>query len=163
MRFYLVDRIEALEIGKSIKGVKCWTLSDEIFNEHFPGFPVVPGVLLIESMAQLLGILIEKSFGEEFPEAGIGYPVLSVVHKVKFRTFVVPGDKCNLTGSLKSLDTNRGTGSATVMVDGQLMAEADLSFIILHKNDMPPNEYLQRRQEYLQVLSLSRPLKPVSL
>jgi 3-hydroxyacyl-[acyl-carrier-protein] dehydratase len=162
MRFYLVDRIEEVEVGKKIRGVKCWTLSDEIFNEHFPGFPVVPGVLLIESMAQLLGILIEKSFLQEYPETGKAYPVLSVVHKAKFRSFVVPGDKCVLAGSLKALDFNRGTGTATVTVDGELMAEADLSFIILHQKDLPHNDFIHRREEYLQVLSLTRTPKPVS-
>ena len=74
MRFYLIDRITNIEIGKTVSGIKCWTITDEIFTEHFPGFPVVPGVLLTESMSQLLGYLIEKSSLEKFPnEKEIGH------------------------------------------------------------------------------------------
>ncbi len=66
MKFYLLDRISKINIGKCIEGIKCWSLSDEIFEDHFPGFPIVPGVFQIETMAQLLGILIEKKLPESF-------------------------------------------------------------------------------------------------
>ncbi len=63
----MVDRVTSMEVGNTIEGIKCWSITDEYFNEHFPGFPVVPGVLVTESMAQLLGTLVEKSYDEKFP------------------------------------------------------------------------------------------------
>src|ERR1044072_2418920 len=117
MRFYLVDKVLELEPGKSVKGVKCWSMSDEIFNEHFPGFPVVPGVLLVESIAQLLGVLIDASFKNVYPDKKEVYVILSMIHKAKFREVVVPGDKCELKGKLSTIDYNRATGSGEIFVD----------------------------------------------
>ena len=94
MRFYLIDKVLEIELENSIKGIKCWTLTDEIFNDHFPGFPVVPGVLLVESTAQLLGMLINKSYLKTFPDKGNVYAILSIIHKAKFRSIVVPGYRC---------------------------------------------------------------------
>lgn len=153
MRFYLVDRVTELNHGTSIKGVKCWTMTEEIFDDHFPGFPMVPGVLLIESCAQLLGILIEESHREQYAtETGV-HVILSIVHKAKFRMPVFPGDRCELTGTLRTLDLNRATGSAEVSVDGERVAEVDLSFTMIEKNRLPENPYMLRRQaEYRDVI-----------
>lgn len=157
MRFYLVDRITELNHGASISGIKCWTITDEIFADHFPGLPMVPGVLLIESCAQLLGILIEESYLREHPgEAGV-HVILSIVHKAKFRLPVYPGDRCELLGTLRTLDLNRATGAAKVLVDGEVAAEVDVSFTMLQKNRLPDNPFLQRRDaEYREVI-----LRPV--
>jgi 3-hydroxyacyl-[acyl-carrier-protein] dehydratase len=153
MRFYLVDRITELDPGVSIRGVKCWTLSDEIFADHFPGLPMVPGVLLIESCAQLLGVLIDESYGARHPGGSGVYVVLSIVHKAKFRVPVHPGDRCDLAGTLRTLDRNRATGSAQVLVDSELVAEVDLSFTMIEKERLPENPYLQRRDaEYRDIL-----------
>ena len=62
MNFYLIDKVIEIKIGKSASGIKCWSLDNQIFDSHFPGFPTVPGVLLTESMAQLSGILIDSIF-----------------------------------------------------------------------------------------------------
>ena len=56
MNFYLIDKVKEIKIGKSALGIKCWSIDNQIFNTHFPGFPTVPGVLLTESMAQLSGV-----------------------------------------------------------------------------------------------------------
>jgi 3-hydroxyacyl-[acyl-carrier-protein] dehydratase len=157
MRFYLLDRITKMEPGHSIEGIKCWTLSDEIFSEHFPGFPLVPGVLLTESKAQLLGYLIEKSHEMEYKnEKGI-FVLLSIIQKAKFRNFVVPGDQCVLKGELHSMDFNRASGHVNTFVNNQCVAEAGLSFIILPKTDVPENKYIHRREEYHQILTQIQP------
>ena len=161
MRFYLLDKITKFEIGKTAEGVKCWSLSDDIFNEHFPGYPVVPGVLLIESMAQLLGILIERSRLVEFPDTKGVFVILSIVHKAKFRKIIIPGDKCILKATLKSLDINRGTGSATVKVGDKLMAEAELSFVIGSRSELPDNKFIDRREEYINILFMQNPQRDI--
>jgi 3-hydroxyacyl-[acyl-carrier-protein] dehydratase len=153
MRFYLVDRVTELKNGTSIQGVKCWTMTDEIFSDHFPGLPMVPGVLLIESCAQLLGVLIEETYRQQHPDRGGVYVVLSIVHKAKFRIPVHPGDQCDLVGTLRTLDLNRATGSGKVFVDSELVAEVDLSFTMIEKNRLPENQYMQRRDaEYRDIL-----------
>jgi len=157
MRFYLLDRITKLETGKNIEGIKCWTLSDEIFNEHFPGFPIVPGVLLTESMAQLLGYLIEKSYEVEYKNKDGVFVLLSIIQKAKFRNFVIPGDKCIIKAELKTLDINRANGHVKTYVDSICVAEADLSFIVLPKELAPKNKYNERREEYTDILTKNHP------
>ena len=153
MRFYLVDRITKVEIGKEIEGIKCWSLTDEIFNDHFPGNPIVPGVLLVESSAQLLGLLIEQSHEKTYKLKNGVYVLLSLIHKAKFRSFVVPGDQCILKGTLKSLDINRASGSVETYVDGKLVTEVTLSFVVANKDDFPENKYMARHEEYVHVIS----------
>ncbi len=160
MRFYLVDKVIEIDVGKSIKGIKCWSLSDEIFNDHFPGFPVVPGVLLVESTAQLLGLLIDKSYQNTFPGKGEVYVILSIIQKAKFRDLVIPGDRCEIKGVLKTLDYNRASGTAEIFVEGKLVAQTELSFALLAKNMLPENKYLERRNsEFFEVITRNMPKK----
>lgn len=129
MRFYLVDRIRHMSLGQSIEAVKCWTLSEEYFSEHFPSFPVVPGVLLTESMAQALGLLLEKShFAQYGAKHGEVFAILSIIQKAKFKGFVRPGDQSILKGALQSLDPASGSGRVELFVDGEKRAEAELVF-----------------------------------
>ena len=153
MRFYLLDRVTEINLGKSIKGIKCWSLTDSIFNEHFRGMPVVPGVLLIESMAQLLGILIEKSYFEKFTNKDKHlYPLLSIVHKAKFRNLIIPGDCMEVTGKLEILDKSIARGSAVVSVKEEKMATSNLSFSLIGSSDFDNPALENERDEYLKVL-----------
>ena len=153
MRFYLIDRVTRIEIGKEIEGIKCWSLTNEIFNEHFPGNPIVPGVMLVESSAQLLGLLIEESHNEQFHIENGVYVLLSLIHKAKFRSFVIPGDQCVLKANLKILDLNRASGFVTTYVEGEPVAEVNLSFVIAKKDDFPENKYMGRHEEYVKVIT----------
>lgn len=130
MRFLLVDRITKLEPGRCIEGVKCWSLADEVFRDHFPGAPIVPGVLLVESMAQLVGFLIEHSYRRAFGDEEDVGALLSIIHKAKFRRFVVPGECVEMQGVLLSFDPSRASCRIRAAVDGQIRAESDLSFVI---------------------------------
>ena len=152
MRFYLIDRITRLEPQKSINAIKCWSLDNEIFQDHFPGYPTVPGVLLTESMAQMLGILIEKSYYKEFQNNTKVYPVLSIIQKAKFRKFVRPGDQCILEGKILSIDRNRGTGTAKTFVNNELVCEATLSYLIGTENEMANNQFIKKLDQYYQVI-----------
>lgn len=153
MRFYLIDRILELKTGDSITGIKAWSISEDIFEDHFPGFPIVPGVLLIESMAQLLGILIEKTFTERFKDDPHGiYAVLSIVHKAKFKKFLIPGDTAYMEGSLKSLENACASGIVKLKTENQYVAEAELSFMLISKKDLPNERLRILRDEYYNII-----------
>lgn len=153
MRFYLVDRVTKMELGKCIEGQKCWTISDDVFNDHFPGFPVVPGVFAIESMAQLLGTLIEKSHEKEFADEYGIYAVLSIVHKAKFKKFLIPGDKAYMTGELTSLHKESASGIVSVKVDNKFIAKAELTFMLISKEDLPNKRLGEMRDEYFHIIT----------
>ena len=144
MRFYLVDRIESLEVGKTIEGVKCWTLSEEYFAQHFPGSPIVPGVLQTESMAQLVGILIEESYescvGDSKNKYKNGtYPILSVINKAKFKKMVTPGDKMTIQGKLVSIEESIAVGEVKCLVENEVVSESRLTFVLLDKEGFKNN------------------------
>ncbi len=153
MKFLLLDKIHELIPGKSAKGVKCWSLDNEIFQDHFPGFPTVPGVLITESMAQLAGVLIEHSYYAEYGNEHPVYPILSIIQKAKFRTFVSPGDQCFVEAEADSLDKVRGTARTKTTVNGEIVSEAVLSFLILgQETGMQNNRFFGKHDQYMQTI-----------
>jgi len=148
MRFFLIDRIKEIIPGKRAIGIKCWSLDNEIFQDHFPGSPTTPGVLLTESMAQLAGLLIEKSYYKEFGNNTKVYPVLSIIQKAKFRNFVQPGDQCFIEAELVSIDIGRGTAFVKTLVEDKLVCETTLSFLVLMESDMKENPYINQRNQF---------------
>ena len=121
--FVMVDRILSLELGKEIVGLKNVTINEPFFQGHFPARPVMPGVLILEGMAQVGGIMAYYSN----PEA-IGKKLLffAGIDKARFRRPVVPGDQLIFT--LKLLKEKRSimVMAASASVDGQVVAEAEL-------------------------------------
>lgn len=148
MRFLLIDKVKELIPGERAKGIKCWSLDNAIFQDHFPGFPTTPGVLLTESMAQLAGILIEWSYYKEYGDSSKVYPVLSIIQKAKFRTFVQPGDQCFIEAEMMSIDKGRATAFVKTFVEGNLVCEATLSFLIADQTHMKKNPFIEDRQKY---------------
>lgn len=160
MRFYLVDRINNLEVGQSIQTTKCWTLTDDIFNDHFPGFPIVPGVLIIESVAQSLGMLIEKSYEKLHGDKSKPvWAILSIVHKAKFKNFTIPGDQMVIEGELKSIDGMTASASAIAKVNGEIRAQVELSFALFPSEKLPDPVLTQQRSRYFDTLTLHHRLK----
>ena len=113
MRFYLVDKITEFRKGKSIKGWKNVSMTEPYFTFHFPRHPVMPGVLIIEAMAQLAGLMIEMSFPREHYKKAF----LSIVDKTKFRFMVRPGDRLEMEAELENSSEN----GASCLVLYQLM------------------------------------------
>jgi len=121
--FLLVDRIVELETGKRIVGIKNVTVNEPFFSGHFPGYPVMPGVLIIEAMAQVAAILAYVS-SDESVRSKVTYFV--GIDNARFRKPVVPGDQLRL--ELEAVGCKRGIWnfSGTVQVADKLVAEADL-------------------------------------
>ena len=122
--FLLVDRITELTETRAV-GIKCVTMNDFFFRGHFPDRPVMPGVLLVEAMAQVGGIIIlnkQEHLGK------IAY--FMAVDQVKFRKPVVPGDVVVIEADLGKLRTRTGQVTARALVDGKVVAEGELMFAL---------------------------------
>ncbi|MEW6009490.1 MAG: bifunctional UDP-3-O-[3-hydroxymyristoyl] N-acetylglucosamine deacetylase/3-hydroxyacyl-ACP dehydratase [Candidatus Omnitrophota bacterium] len=124
--FLLVDRIVSLEEGKRAVGVKNVTINDNFFVGHFPNRPVMPGVLIIEAMAQVGGVLML------YPLENRGkLAYFMSINNVKFRKTVVPGDQLILEVQTGKIKTKTGQVHGKASVDGKVVAEADLMFALV--------------------------------
>lgn len=123
--FMLVDRIVECEPGKSAKGIKCVTANEPFFAGHFPGFHVMPGVLIIEALAQVGGVAVlalEENKGK--------LAFLGGIKNARFRRKVIPGDVLELECVLTSQRSGVGFGKAVARVEGKIAAQAELTFAI---------------------------------
>lgn len=120
--FLLVDRILDLKQGQSIVAIKNVTINEPFFQGHFPDFRVMPGVLIIEAMAQAGGILIYNSVPE--PEEKLFF--LSKIDNLKFRKPVVPGDQLRLEVEILKLKSRVCHIRARAVVDQEVVAEGDI-------------------------------------
>lgn len=123
--FLLVDRVTELVEGKSIKAYKNVTRNEPFFQGHFPGKPIMPGVLVLESLAQAGAIAILK-----MDEYAGKVPLFVGANKVKWRKQVVPGDKLELSLEIIKLRKSIGIGKAVATVDGKVACEAEIMFAI---------------------------------
>jgi 3-hydroxyacyl-[acyl-carrier-protein] dehydratase len=125
--FLLVDRIIDYVPGKRAVGVKNVTINEPQFQGHFPGRPLMPGVLIVEAMAQVGGIVMTQ-----LPQLEGGLFVFAGIDKVRFRRQVVPGDQLILTVELLWVKQRRfGKMQASAEVDGQVAAEGELMFSLV--------------------------------
>lgn len=123
--FLLVDYIEDMVPGEYAVGYKCVTFREDFFKGHFPQEPVMPGVLIIEALAQtgaVAALSLEENKGKIAYFAGI--------NKCKFKGKVVPGDKLKLETRIVRSKGPLGVGEAIASVDGKVVVTAELSFMI---------------------------------
>jgi 3-hydroxyacyl-[acyl-carrier-protein] dehydratase len=121
--FLLVDRIVEMEPGKRIVGIKNVTYNEPFFPGHFPGLPVMPGVLIVEAMAQTAGVLAFKSIPKEHQKK----PVYFLgIDNVRFRKMVIPGDQLRLELEITKHRQAIWGFKGKALVDGNLVAEAEL-------------------------------------
>jgi UDP-3-O-[3-hydroxymyristoyl] N-acetylglucosamine deacetylase / 3-hydroxyacyl-[acyl-carrier-protein] dehydratase len=131
--FLLVDRVVSLELDKKIVALKNVTINEEFFQGHFAGEPVMPGVLIIEAMAQAGGILMLNNI--EDPKSKLAF--FSSINNAKFRRVVVPGDQLLMEVKLVSRRRNMIQVHGTAYVNGQVAAEADLMAAIVDRATGP--------------------------
>jgi beta-hydroxyacyl-ACP dehydratase FabZ len=130
--FLLVDRIVELE-AERIVGLKCVTANEPFFQGHFPDFPVMPGVLIVEAMAQTAGVLVLKTLEDRNSKLVL----LVAVEYAKFRKPVVPGDTLRMEMKLIKRKATVAKMSGVATVDGQVVAEAEMMCKLADK-DAPP-------------------------
>jgi len=121
--FLLVDRVINLIPGEKILALKNVTMNEPFFQGHFPGRPVMPGVLIIEAMAQAGGLLAYETAPAEKRNRLIYFMGMD---KVRFRKMVIPGDQIIFEANILKFRTKVAKMSGTATVDGQLVAEAEL-------------------------------------
>ncbi|MCI9426151.1 MAG: 3-hydroxyacyl-ACP dehydratase FabZ [Eubacterium sp.] len=123
--FLLIDTIEELEAGKRAVGKKCVSFNEPYFAGHFPNEPVMPGVLIIEAMAQAGAVAILSKPGQEGKTA-----YFAGIQNAKFKKKVKPGDVLTLELEIIKEKGPIGVGKGTAKVDGALVASAELTFAI---------------------------------
>ncbi len=123
--FLLIDTIEELEPGKRAVAKKCVSYNEPFFNGHFPGEPVMPGVLIVEALAQAGAVAILSQ-----PEFKGKTAYFGAINSAKFKQKVVPGDVLMLELEIIKQKGPVGVGKATATVDGKVVTQAELTFAI---------------------------------
>ena len=125
--FLLIDRVTETVVGERIKGYKNITANEELFNGHFPGQPIFPGVLILEAMAQLSGVLAFETKGVR-PAAGTNY-LFGGVEKARFRRQVIPGDRLDLESTIVAERKIMMKFECAAFVDGEIACSAVLTVV----------------------------------
>lgn len=133
MRFCLIDRITSLEKGKSLTSIKNLTLAEEYLQDHFPGFPVLPGVLMIEALVQSGAWLMRHN--DDFAYSTI---LLKQARAVKFNNFVAPGNTLNLSVEIHKWDGDLCTINGSGSVNGGTAVSAKLTLQRFNLADTNP-------------------------
>lgn len=126
--FLLVDRVVELEMDKRITAIKNVSFNEPFFQGHFPGHPVMPGVLIVEALAQTAGCLFQISAGNDGSDSAADNPIyyLVKIDKARFKAMVVPGDQLRMEVTLKRLLRGMGLFEAHALVNGNEVASCEL-------------------------------------
>jgi len=119
VKFILIDRIVSLEEGRTLTAAKSVSLAEEYLGDHFPAFPVLPGVLLLEGLVESAGWLVRKT--ENFAHSMI---LLAEARNVKYKSFLPPGSQILYTVEAKAIDANASSFAGSGIADGQAIVEA---------------------------------------
>lgn len=133
--FLLVDRIVEMEMGKRVVGLKNVSINEPFFAGHFPGHPIMPGVLILEAMAQVGGFLLMRSLGVR-GEKKILY--FTGIDGARFRRPVVPGDQIRFEVAVRQLRRQMCRMKGSALVEGALAVEAEMSAIIVDRDPNAP-------------------------
>ena len=143
MRFILVDRIMDLTPGQSIKAIKHIYPNEDYFSDHFPGFPVVPGVLLTEMMAQAAGKCLDAEAMDR------GKAMLARIAQASFRDWVRPGQDCILFAQIRKSRLQYATADTWIEVQNRKVCSAELMFSFMPLDQFAPGYRDTVLQDYL--------------
>jgi len=129
MRYVMLDKVTELVVGERARGIKCVTLSDDVLHDHFPGYPVLPGVLVIEAAAQLAGFLLECS-NPPTPGETQRRAVLGQIDKAKFYAPSQPGDRIELLAKITGALDGAARVSVEADVEGERLMRGQLTFML---------------------------------
>lgn len=146
MRFFLIDKITHWEVGRDAEAVKNIALSEDFFADHFPRRPVMPGVLILEGMAQLAGLLLEASLTQEYGKEAKA--VLSVLERTKFREMAKPGDALRYRAEVISVNETGGKAAVQARCADRLITSTEMLFAF-HYIDDPKLE--EKRSELMRL------------
>jgi 3-hydroxyacyl-[acyl-carrier-protein] dehydratase len=138
--FQLIDRVVELDLAASMISCEA-TVPDKstIFEGHFPGYPLMPGVLLIESMAQTSGWLVVAANRFE------RMPFLAAVKEAKLRNFVTPGQRLNVTAAIKHEGSGYAMTAARIATDGKTVCDATLTFRVVAFPNLEMSQHMRER------------------
>ena len=142
MRYVLLDRITELVPPDRATAVKCVSLSDDVFADHFPGLPIFPGALVLEALAELGGVLLEATMRER--GRSDLYAILSIVERMKLRRMVRPGDRIDLEARGLAAQEDGGRVRVLAHIEKQLVTETEITFSLVPITN--PAVVAQRKQ-----------------
>ena len=142
MRYVLLDRITALVPPDRATAIKCVSLSDDVFTDHFPGLPIFPGALVLEAMAELGGVLLEATMRERGRDDL--YAILSIVERMKLRRMVRPGDRIDIEARGIAAQEDGGRVRVLAHIDKHLVTETEITFSLVPITN--PTIIAQRKQ-----------------
>ncbi len=148
MRYHFIDKIKRIEYGKEIVVVKNVTATEDYFQEHFVGYPVFPGALQIEAMAQACGALTEISSGYQ------SFSILLMVEKMKFKRLIHPGDQLIVTARVISQHPESALFDVSITCDGQKMSNGTIMTGIVTASDRQSDYHkvIQTLEDYYRFL-----------
>jgi 3-hydroxyacyl-[acyl-carrier-protein] dehydratase len=126
--FVLVDKVLSCEIGKKIEAVKNVTINEPFFPGHFPHYPVMPGILIVEAMAQAAAILSFKTIKDKPNEHSVYY--FAGVDNARFKKPVIPGDQLHLNVSIERRIKGFWMYKGSALVENETVAEAEITCIL---------------------------------
>jgi 3-hydroxyacyl-[acyl-carrier-protein] dehydratase len=128
MRYFLIDKVTELEVGRRVRGIKNITLSDEVLHDHFPDHPIMPGALIIEAAAQLGAFLLEMTVNQ--PGEPLQRALLVQIDLAKFHEPAGPGDQLDITATIQQQREHACQVGVLVQVGDRRVAQAGLTFVL---------------------------------